>query len=487
MSEIDDLKAQMATMMAMMNKQQALHEQEIKDLQGRYGRPSSGPPGPSTNIRIKQPETYDGRKGSVDLWIFQMQQYLLATGIKNDEQAVYLATNLLRGDAATWWRHHFKRITNDGDALPNWKQFEGLLSRKFKPVNTTKVARDTLARLRQTSSVKAYNAAFTSTILEIPNISEEEMVDRYVRGLKEKVRVEVELREPTDLEEAMRITDRFDTIAFAYTPRTSFYLTKQPEPRQTFVKPLGPAPMEIDTITLHFKKLTDEEREKLRRAGACFACRQPGHMSSQCPRRTNQTLRHVEEVRMKIRKLTPDAKIPRPQTNGAIGLDLHANQKVVIPTNTREVVPTGIAAEVPGGHYLRITPRSGLSKKGLNIGAGVVDPDYRGEIKALVINNSANDITIEKHDHIAQAILEKATVPIIEETKELGNTEREKGGFGSTNEIYHMDNDMLTFNRIINKYSAKVLIDSGSSSNFVKENLPTLPNFLFNQKIRHIK
>src|SRR4051794_13218060 len=130
-------------------------------------------------------------------------------------------------------------------------------------------------------------------------------------------------------------------------------------------------------------------------------------MSSQCPRRTNQTLCHVEEVRMKIRKLTPDAKIPRPQTTGAIGLDLHANQKVVISTNTREVVPTGIAAEVPGGHYLRIAPRSGLSKKDLDIGAGVVDPDYRGEIKALVINNSVNDVTIEKHDRIAQVILEK--------------------------------------------------------------------------------
>src|SRR4051812_44488293 len=398
-----------------------------------------------------------------------MQQYLLATGIKNDEQAVYLATNLLRGDAATWWRHHFKKITDDEDELPNWKQFERLLSKKFKPVNATKVACDTLARLRQTSSVKAYNAAFTSTILEIPNISEEEMVDRYVRGLKEKVRVEVELREPTDLEEAMCITDHFDTIAFAYTPRTSFYPTKQLEPRQTFVKPLGPAPMEIDTITPRFKKLTDEEREKLRHAGACFACRQPVHMSSQCPRCMNQTLRHVEEVRMKIRKLTPDAKIPRPQTNGAIGLDLHTNQKVVIPTNTREVVPTGITAEVPGGYYLRIVPRSGLSKKGLDVSAGVIDSDYCGKIKALVINNSATDVIIEKYDQIAQAILKKAIVPIIEETEELGNTERGEGGFGSTNEIHHMNNDMLTFNGIINKHSAKVLIDSGSSGNFVRE------------------
>src|SRR3954454_22404436 len=102
-----------------------------------------------------------------------MQQYLLATGIKNDKQAVYLATNLLRGDAATWWCNHFKKITNDGDALLNWEQFEKLLSRKFKPVNTTKVARNPFARLRQPSSVKAYNATFTSAILEISTIGEE--------------------------------------------------------------------------------------------------------------------------------------------------------------------------------------------------------------------------------------------------------------------------------------------------------------------------
>src|SRR4051794_26611050 len=173
---------------------------------------------------------------------------------------------------------------------------------------------------------------------------------------------------------------------------------------------------------------------------------------------------------MRIKKVTPDAKIPQTQTKGAIGLDLHANQEVVIPTKQRVVVPTGIAAEIPRGHYLRVAPRSGLSKKGLDIGAGVIDPDYRGEIKAFVINNSANDVTIEKHDRIAQAILEKATIPIIEETEELGNTERGEGGFGSTNEIHHMNNDMLTFNRIINKHSAKVLIDSGSSGNFVRKN-----------------
>ena len=59
---------------------------------------------------------------------------------------------------------------------------------------------------------------------------------------------------------------------------------------------------------------------------------------------------------MKVRKITPDARIPKAQTSGAIGLDLHANKEVVIPTKQREVIPTGIAVEIPRGHYLRLAP-----------------------------------------------------------------------------------------------------------------------------------
>src|SRR4051794_18068028 len=98
-------------------------------------------------------------------------------------------------------------MTDDDDMLLNWKQFEGLLGRKFKPVNITKVTRDTLACLYQTSSVKAYNITFISTILEISTIGEEELVNRYVRGLKENICVKVELCESTHLEEAMCIAD----------------------------------------------------------------------------------------------------------------------------------------------------------------------------------------------------------------------------------------------------------------------------------------
>src|SRR3954462_13008559 len=106
-------------------------------------------------------------------------------------------------------------------------------------------------------------------------------------------------------------------------------------------------------------------------------------MASQCPRKTTQVLRNIQEkeVRMKVKKVTPDAKIPQIQSPGAIGLNLHANEEVVIPTKQREVVPTGIAVEIPRGHYLRIAPRSGMSKKGIDIGAGVIDLTIPGKSK----------------------------------------------------------------------------------------------------------
>ena len=103
----------------------------------------------------------------------------------------------------------------------------------------------------------------------------------------------------------------------------------------------------------------------------------------------------------------------------------------------------------------------------------MIDPDYCGEIKTLLINNSSDEIKIKKDDHIAQAILKKASVPVIEEVKKLGNTERREKGFGSMNNVQNMNSDILVFNRSINKHFTKVLIDSGSSENFICEDFMT--------------
>src|SRR4051794_13912492 len=98
MSEIEELRNQLATIILMTQQQQKQHTLEIAKFQNTWTL--------MTTITVKQPDTYDGHKVSVELWIFQMKQYFLATGTQNQERTVYLVTNLLRGEAATWWRHH---------------------------------------------------------------------------------------------------------------------------------------------------------------------------------------------------------------------------------------------------------------------------------------------------------------------------------------------------------------------------------------------
>ena len=84
----------------------------------------------------------------------------------------------------------------------------------------------------------------------------------------------------------------------------------------------------------------------------------------------------------------PAAQLPTRATSGSAGYDLYSCEDTLIPAGTRKSVQTGISIAVPPGTYARIAPRSGLSVKGLDIGAGVVESDYPGLVKAVLINNS---------------------------------------------------------------------------------------------------
>src|ERR1700760_4337975 len=125
-----------------------------------------------------------------------------------------LAATYLEGNAATWWRSLVMQ-TDDrtGDGI-SWNDFQQGLISMFKPVNAKKIARDKLASLKQTNSVAKYNFDFTQLCLEINDIHESEKLDKYVRGLKEKIRVEVELAEPTTLAQAMSKAHRIDNITY---------------------------------------------------------------------------------------------------------------------------------------------------------------------------------------------------------------------------------------------------------------------------------
>ena len=104
-----------------------------------------------------------------------------------------------------------------------------------------------------------------------------------------------------------------------------------------------------------------------------------------------------------------------------------------MPARGKALIGTGLAFAIPVGNYGRIAPRSGLAvRNSLHVGAGVVDADYRGEVKVLLFNHSDDDFEVKEGDRIAQMIIEKYTLTALEEVEELSETERGAGGFGST-------------------------------------------------------
>lgn len=132
--------------------------------------------------------------------------------------------------------------------------------------------------------------------------------------------------------------------------------------------------------------------------------------------------------------LCKNAILPSKGSPGAAGFDLCAlveNEKVIEPGD-RKLIDTGVRISLPSCCYARIAPRSGLAVAGIDIAAGVVDSDYTGCIKVLVVNNSKKMFTVKQGDRIAQMIIEKIINPIFIETDVLDSTNRGDKGFGST-------------------------------------------------------
>jgi dUTP pyrophosphatase len=134
-----------------------------------------------------------------------------------------------------------------------------------------------------------------------------------------------------------------------------------------------------------------------------------------------------------VKLLSKDAKKPEKQTKQSAGYDLYSAEPLIILKQSRCLCGTHIALEIPKGFYGKIFSRSSLAVKGIDVGAGVIDSDYRGEILVLLVNNSTTkDFTIKKGDRIAQIIFHKSPNFKMVLVNKLRETERGIGGFGST-------------------------------------------------------
>ena len=139
---------------------------------------------------------------------------------------------------------------------------------------------------------------------------------------------------------------------------------------------------------------------------------------------------------LKVKRLRPQAVLPRRATPGATGLDLFAcidGGEVIALRPQPKLIGTGIAIEVPRGYDVQIRPRSGLSAKGVGVTLGTVDSDYRGEVMVTMYLFSPDAIFEVRHgDRIAQMVVSRAVDMRLVEVEELTPTERGSGGHGST-------------------------------------------------------
>lgn len=141
----------------------------------------------------------------------------------------------------------------------------------------------------------------------------------------------------------------------------------------------------------------------------------------------------AKEVTLKFAKLTQNATTPTRGSNLAAGYDLYSATDASIPARGKACVPTDIQIALPDGCYGRVAPRSGLAAKHfIDVGAGVIDQDYRGNVGVVMFNFSDKEFVVSKGDRIAQLICERIYLPNLEELSSLDDTERGSGGFGST-------------------------------------------------------
>ena len=238
-----------------------------------------------TGTRPRQPDKYHGQRDFLLLgnWIFSVDQYFILTDMPAHKQGPFVST-LLRDEALLWYRSSYE---NWDPATPlTWDILRAAMRQYFAPPNEDRRLQDEWANLRQYGTVFEYVSVLTALAMRIPGLSQTQILDKFIRGLKPKTRIEVELRDPRTPDEAYRLADRFDRIVYG-TKNTSFLTqnynryTPTSNPSMDYGEP-----MQIDTIRP--RRIGRNDIQRLRTQGLCFTCKKPGHIAANCPKETGQ-------------------------------------------------------------------------------------------------------------------------------------------------------------------------------------------------------
>jgi hypothetical protein len=255
-------------------------------------------------VKPAKPKSFAAERGSdPDVWLFQFEQYADLVGL-TDTDRVRLAATFLEGPAAVWWRS--KALELQAQQPPHnvlaWNAFKQQLVQQFKPVGSAKVARDRLAELKQVGSVSKYNTDFNRLVLEAGNVGAIEALDRFIRGLKPEIRMEVELANVGNIPQAQAKAQRVDSITWqarslgkanyppiptinGYAPMDiSAIKTAEASPQEAHPDSVNAITRRLDRprAQQHAPPMSKEEYERCRREGLCLKCKKTGHTARFC-------------------------------------------------------------------------------------------------------------------------------------------------------------------------------------------------------------
>ena len=257
--------------------------------------------GGSNSVRVKpqKPESFHGnRSEDVEGFLVTLERYLRLSSVPQDQWVDYAASSL-RHQADKWFRVQLTTEGAQSTFATNYNTFKTEFLKQFKPLNAVLTARDKMTKLRQTASAIAYTHRFLDLKLEIPDMSEAESKDRYMRGLKPRVFQKVRVENPNTLNEMIQMAQQFDEAVFncrqfvgrSYSNPDAMEMdAMDDDDEQESLNAINTKSRSSNgKQKKQFKKKTTDSKmnynEKIRcmQGGLCFKCRKQGHRIKDCP------------------------------------------------------------------------------------------------------------------------------------------------------------------------------------------------------------
>ena len=260
---------QLTSYVNQMGEEIKAHKTELAETKAMLAEAKAQSSGGSSSARPHKPILFSGKPGTVEAWCSHMDSYVR---LSDPEEACRIACTYLDGEAFNWWHSYHQTAT-----VHHWSTVRAALVRRFSPLNKMQAARNKLHSWRQISDVGTFNKSFLSILLDIPDITEEEKIDRYSRGLKRAIWEPLCVKTYTELESLMTDALRVEA-AKAGVSRITSNLSGGSAGQASSVT----VPMDISSIKVD--KLTPDERQRCMREGLCLRCREKGHMAKDCPK-----------------------------------------------------------------------------------------------------------------------------------------------------------------------------------------------------------